>query len=192
MKPKSPESDGGPRILVVDDDESIRGLIAATLSHDNILCVGAATAEEAVRILKNQEIALTLLDWALRGPHDTSGSAVLRFSRETLPMMPVIVMSGIPMNIRDDAVMGGADGFLQKPFGLEVIRKLVGSWLKRLRNTPKQFLPIRADDILSLDEIKRTYIRHVVTLLEGNVTLAAEKLKMHRQTVASVLKGEKD
>jgi DNA-binding NtrC family response regulator len=47
-----------------------------------------------------------------------------------------------------------------------------------------------AQDILSLDQFKRLYIRHVVQLLGGNISLAAARLKIHRHTIAAALKDD--
>ena len=178
------------RALIVDDDEDIRTMIAECLKREGIASVSAASVEEAIALIKSNKIALTLLDWSLHGPLDSSGSQVLRSCRELCPLMPVIVMSGLGLEVRTDAVIEQADGFLEKPFSNSVIRSHVNWWLKRLKATPKVFLPQRREDILPLAKFKRVYVRHVVQLLDGNVSLAAEKLGIHRETVSAALKND--
>ena len=175
-------------ILVVDDDEDVRNMITECLARENIPSLTAASVKEAIAVIRSNKIALTLLDWSLQGPLDSSGSLVLRVCRELYPLMPVIVMSGHGLDVRTDAVIEQADGFLEKPFGNSVIRSHVIWWLKRLKATPKVFLPQRREDILPLGKFKRIYIRHVVQLLDDNLSLAAEKLGIHRETVSVALK----
>ncbi len=184
---KSPERD---LVLIVDDDAGVRTVVTECLEREGISCVTAASVEEAIAVIKANKVALTLLDWGLKGTEDTSGSQVLRVCRELYPLMPVIVMSGLPFDVRTDAVIEQADGFLEKPFANSVIRSHVAWWLKRLNATSKVFLPQRPEDVLPLAKFKQIYIRHVVQLLDDNVSLAAEKLGIHRQTVSAALKEE--
>src|SRR5690349_2480389 len=109
-------STDGNLILIVEDDELMRQMVTSTCEVEGLASIAVATADEAVQILKSRKIALVLLDWGLRGAMDTSGAAVLRFCKETDPLMPVIVMSGLPFDWRTDAATNRADGFLQKPF----------------------------------------------------------------------------
>ena len=177
-------------ILIVDDEEDVRKMISKCLERAGIASVTAASVEEAIAVIRSNKIALTLLDWGLHGPMDSSGSQVLRVCRELCPMMPVIVMSGLGLDVRTDAVIEQADGFLAKPFSNSVIRSHVNRWLERLEATPKVFLPQRREDILLLGKFKRNYVRHCVQLLDNNVSLAAEKLGIHRQTVSDALRND--
>lgn len=174
-------------VLVVDDEEDSSKLITDWLSAEGIRCRSAASVGEAITILKRDKIALALLDWVL----DRSGVEVLRFCRERNPLMPVIVLSGQPWDARTDALTRDADGFLNK-LGLSstLVVSHVTHWLGRVKETPKAFWPEKHEDILSLDQLRSFYFRHVVRLLEGNVSLAAEKLGIHRQTVSAALKDE--
>jgi DNA-binding NtrC family response regulator len=177
-------------VLIVDDEEQFREIITECLEREGIPCVTAASVEEAIAVIRTKKIVLTLLDWGLRGAQDTSGSQVLRVCRELHPLMPVIVMSGLRFDVRTDAVLEQADGFLEKPFSNSVIRSHVTWWLNRLKATPKVFLPQREEDILPLETFKQIYIRHVAQLLGHNISLAAEKLGIHRQTVSAALKHD--
>ncbi|MGN1019165.1 MAG: response regulator, partial [Aristaeellaceae bacterium] len=49
-------------ILVVEDDAQIRNFICFTLEAEGYVCVAAATAEEAMRLLAAEPIDLMLLD----------------------------------------------------------------------------------------------------------------------------------
>jgi hypothetical protein len=60
----------------------------------------------------------------------------------------------------------------------------------RLETTADVFLPQREEDILVLDEVKYHYIRHVVQLVGNNISVAAQKLGVHRQTISAAMATE--
>jgi ActR/RegA family two-component response regulator len=176
-------------VLIVDDDADLRAMVVNSLQREGITCITADSAEQATTALNNNPVALMLLDWGLKGKYDTSGVQVLDYCKEQHPTVPVIVMSGQEFDVRTDAITRQADGFLQKPLSATVITNLVTQWLNRIRSVPKVFLPRTVEEVLPLDDIKVLYIRHVLELVGYNISLAAEKLGIHRQTVAAALKG---
>src|SRR5262245_13539943 len=90
--PEAAAQDEFNTILVVDDEETIRQAVIASLARESIVCIGAATLQEAIEVLSSHKISLLLLDWSLRGAQDTSGAEVLRAARKLNPWIPVIVM----------------------------------------------------------------------------------------------------
>jgi DNA-binding NtrC family response regulator len=175
-------------VLVVDDEEHFRNMILSSLQRERIPCMAASSVEEGMVALKNNPVSLLLLDWGLRGHLDTSGVQVLDFCKENYPTVPAIVMSGQEFDVRTDALTKHADGFLQKPLSGTVITSVVRQWLHRLDKVPRVFLPQTVDEIIALDEFKTLYIRHVLELVDYNISRAAEKLGVHRQTVAAALR----
>jgi DNA-binding response OmpR family regulator len=173
-----------PLILVVEDEADTRELVICTLAADGLACISAASVAEAIAALQNNRIALTVLDWGL----DRCGAEVLREMNQHCPQVPVIVMSGRPYDVRTDAIVGQADAFLAKPFSATVLRNQVLRLLRRTEDHAPAMLPRNPEDIRPLSEIKELYIRHVVSLLNDNISLAAEKLGIHRQTVSVALK----
>ena len=172
-----------PLILVADDDGDTRELITDELNNKGLSCVAASSVAEAIAVINAQEISLAVLDWRL----DRSGAEVIRECRRLSPMMPVVVISGQPQDARTDAMVELADAFLQKPLSMTVLSSQVMRLLERVAKTPKAILPERQEDILPLEELKEEYIRHVVQLLGGNLSLAAARLSIHRQTVATAV-----
>ena len=167
-----------PIILVVDDEPDTRQIITTTLTEGGFSCATASSVGEAITALSNDRFKLMVLDWGL----DRCGREVLREAKRLYPQMPVLVMSGMPFEVRTDAIMEEADAFLSKPFSCMVLNKQVAQLIER-----DTFLPKRPEDILPLEEVKRVYIQHVVALLNNNASLAAEKLQIHRQTVSAAL-----
>lgn len=182
-QPFADESDK-PLILVVEDEEDMRELVISALAADGLECITAASVAEAIAVLQGNRIALTVLDWGL----DRCGAEVLREINQHCPQVPVIVMSGRPYDVRTDAIVGQADAFLAKPFSATVLRNQVLRLLRRAEDYAQAMLPRNPEDIRPLSEIRELYIRHVVGLLNDNVSLAADKLGVHRQTVSATLR----
>ena len=182
------------RILVVDDNEGILDGLHKALADEGFLVVTASTSAQACALLEAEQFALTVLDWNLRGREwvpsgDPTGRTVLGKCRDLGYFLPVIVISGdLTFDVRTDAITSGADEFLEKPFSVEILIHCIQKWIEHRKQMERLFIPA-GGDIPSLEEMKRQYVLHVVNLLNGNLSLAAKRLKVHRHTVASIVKG---
>jgi DNA-binding NtrC family response regulator len=111
------------RILLVEDRDSLRRLLARTLAGDGYEVAAAATGGEAVRLLGERPFDLVLTD--LRLP-DRSGLEVLAASREKQPRVPVVVLTGYgTVGAAVEAMKLGAYDFLEKPLELPDLAQLV-------------------------------------------------------------------
>lgn len=176
-----------PLVLVVENDPDTQEFMIRALKAEGIACLSASSVDEAIAVLRNRRVTATVLDWGL----DRSGSEVLSAAKELYPAMPIVAVSGLPFEVRTDAVVKKVDAFLDKPFSATVLTGQVKQLIERvLQQVPSITLPRRAEDIVPLSEVEAVYIRHVVQLLEGNKSKAAEALSIHRQTVAAALKQQ--
>lgn len=173
-----------PLVLVAEDDPDAQHFIMECLKRAGMSCLGASTVEQAIAVLRSEKPAVTVLDWGL----DRSGSEVLSMAKDLYPSMPVVAISGMPFEVRTDAVVNKADAFLSKPFSATVLTSQVQQVMERSRQLPAIALPQKPEAILPLQEVQGIYIRHVVQLLEGNKSRAAEALGIHRHTVSTALK----
>src|SRR5256885_513750 len=116
------------RILIVDDDEAVRGLFYNYLS-ERYACATAASFDEAVALLQAQEFTLVLSDMIMPG---RSGIELLREVNTRFPETAVIIISGIDRTQRVlDAVRLGAYDYLIKPCELDVLDMTVERALER-------------------------------------------------------------
>ena len=173
-----------PRVLVVEDQADERQFMMESLSAEGFQCITVATVAEAIGILRSQPVALMVMDWGL----DRSGVEVLQVARATHPHMPVVVVSGRSYDVRTDALVGQADAFLHKPFSATVLQCQVRQLLQRVNEAPQAWLPQRAEDIRPVRAVKEAYVLHALRLLDHNISLAAARLGIHRQTVGALLK----
>ena len=183
MNMKESTPDGKTRVLVVDADQDFRRYLTDCLEAEGISCITATSVSEALEALARNKVSVLLVDWFL----DHVATEVVRKARSISALMPIIVMSGKSYNVKLDALLADADEFLEKALGGSAVANRVKRWMGRLEAVPDVFLPRREQDILLLDEVKYRYIRHVVELVGNNISLAAQKLGVHRQTISAAI-----
>jgi two-component system response regulator PilR (NtrC family) len=111
-----------PRVLIVDDDETIRDTLYELLSEEYV-CQTAETAEKAFARLEADSYEVVLTDISMPG---LSGLELLGRVRQRFPNTPVIIISGIgDQEHAQGLIKLGAFDFLLKPFTLEVVEKSV-------------------------------------------------------------------
>jgi DNA-binding response OmpR family regulator len=100
------------RILLVDDELSIRLTLKAILEMNGYEVVAVASSAEAVLRLGSEQYALVITD--LKMEHERAGFDVLRFAREQSYLPAVVVLTGCP-DLGKDWKEQGADNLLTKP-----------------------------------------------------------------------------
>ena len=140
-------------ILVVEDDAQIRHFICFTLEAEGYVCVAAATAEEAMRLMAAEPIDLMLLDLGLP---DLDGTEVIRRLR-TWSEMPVIVVSARDQDKEKVAVLDlGADDYLTKPFSASELLARIRVALRHMyKQSGAKANPVYQAGELRLDAEKR-------------------------------------
>ena len=103
------------RILLVEDEESLRSLLTLFLSRAGYDVMAAGAGEEAVRIFTGEpdRFAAAIVDLTLP---DMSGEALLTRLRAFRPDLPVVVSSGTARTTAQFAHGAAPVRFLQKPF----------------------------------------------------------------------------
>src|SRR3989442_12448028 len=109
------------RILIADDDETLRSELAGILHEDGHEVVAAADGGEALRAVERESFDVALLD--LRMPKAT-GLDVLHRLRVVRPETAVVMITGEgTIDAAVEAMKGGAVDFVEKPYDLEVLRR---------------------------------------------------------------------
>ncbi len=103
-------------ILIVDDEEDIRSIIADTLADEGYDTRVAGDADAALAAIRMRRPALVLLDIWLEGSR-MDGMGVLDAIRADHPALPVVMISGHgTVEVAVAAIRKGAYDFLEKPF----------------------------------------------------------------------------
>jgi CheY-like chemotaxis protein len=101
------------RVLVVDDDPHLRGLLRATFDAGAFEFTEASESAEALDLLDPLP-AVVVLDWHLPG---SSGAELLGSLKRAHPELPVVVLTGdLRGGEREAADALGADAYVTKPF----------------------------------------------------------------------------
>ncbi|MGY0612992.1 nitrogen regulation protein NR(I) [Luteimonas sp. A501] len=109
----------GPRIWVVDDDRSVRFVLATALRDAGYEVTGFESAADVLSTLERGAAPPRLLFTDVRMPGD-DGLRLLDALRQRLPALPVVVMSAYTdVASTAGAFRGGAKDFLPKPFDLD-------------------------------------------------------------------------
>jgi DNA-binding response OmpR family regulator len=105
------------RVLVVEDDAGVRGLLPAILEDEGFEIVLAADGEEGLRLARTVDPAVLLIDVMMPG---LGGPEVLRRLRRedgTLPFA-VLVLTGAVESVEPLRFELGPDSILEKPFDI--------------------------------------------------------------------------
>lgn len=114
-------------ILIIDDEEPIRRLLALYLS-DEYTCVTAASADEATTMLAGSSFNLVMTDITMPG---TSGIELCQFIHQAYPDTVVIMVSGMTdINYAVEAMRHGAFDYVVKPFDLSHVLMAVERGLR--------------------------------------------------------------
>jgi len=119
------------RILVVDDEKSMRDLLSITLEKEGYDVLTAAGGQPAIEALHRESVDAVITD--LRMPK-VDGLQVLRAAKEISPDTAVIVITAVASTeTAVEAMKLGAYDYITKPFKLDEVNLIVRNALERKR-----------------------------------------------------------
>jgi two-component system KDP operon response regulator KdpE len=179
----------GERILVVDDDRSIRRYLNAALSAQGYRVAEAANGPEALQKAAEQIPDLVILDLGLPG---LEGAEVTRRLRQWASL-PILILSVREQESEKIAALdAGADDYLTKPFG-------TGELLARIRVALRRAAQTGSEPAVQIDALYVDFSNRQVRLSGDEVALTpteydllrvlarhAGKVLTHRQLLRQV------
>src|SRR5215204_6329850 len=173
----APDSGIKPRILIVDDEPSLRDMLRIVLRRDGFDVVLAANGREAIAVLEKERVELLLSD--IRMP-DIGGVDVLRAAKALNRDIIAFMMTAFAST--DSAVEAmrlGAVDYFTKPFNMDELRlkvrqhiealrlKQENVLLKRALNSSHEFCNIigRSDSMLAVFKMIETIAKTNSTIL---------------------------
>jgi two-component system phosphate regulon response regulator OmpR len=141
-------SDVDPHLLIVDDDERIRGLLQKYLMRNGFLVSAARDAAHARRLLSGLEFDLIVMDVMMPGEDGISLTKALR-QELTTPIL-LLTARGETEN-RIAGLEAGADDYLSKPFEPKELLLRINAILRRM---PEAVAVDTAPKVLSLGDIR--------------------------------------
>src|ERR1051325_7292418 len=120
----SPASASSIRVLIVEDEETLRESCASVLTHDGYDVAVSGVAREAQALLRQKVFDVLLLDWYMS---DVPGAELLPLALAANPLTRVIAVTGKPTLASSlEAMRIGAWAYLPKPFSAVQLGILVG------------------------------------------------------------------
>ena len=119
------------KILVADDDASVRELCGVVLRNEGFEVIAAEDAGSCISLAREEQPDLVLLDWMMP---DVDGIDALRSLKgssatELIPVVMLTALDGLPQITL--ATYNGADSYMTKPFEMDDLLALVRRYTSR-------------------------------------------------------------
>jgi len=161
------------RILIVDDEETIREIVSSMLTSANFNCRQAASGMEALALLDSgEEFELMLSDLMMA---NLDGIGLLEKTKERFPDMPVVMVTAVhDISVALAALRNGAYDYLLKPFEREQLLATVRRALenRRLKLENREYLT----NMELLVEARTEQLRKAMGNLERSYDITLEAL----------------
>ncbi len=149
------------RILVIDDDISIRKVLEAILTENSYVVDAVETGKEAIEKTCNNYYNLALID--IRLP-DMAGTELLERLCETTPKMRKVIVTGYPtLDNAVKAINKGADAYIIKPFEVKQLLQTVEDQLQKQEQEKRysekkvaEFIESRVKELSNKENTKET------------------------------------
>ena len=139
-------------ILVVEDEDAIRGMLMMVLEQAGFMPIAAADAEDAQKILDDKLPDLILLDWMLPG---ISGAEWARRLKKEAQYQEVPIILLTARGEEEDKVRGleiGADDYMTKPFSPKELIARIRAVLRRSGKAQGQPQIVMGDFLLDTEQ----------------------------------------
>jgi two-component system response regulator RegA len=167
-------SDSTRRLLIIDDDESYREVLARSLARKGFSTCCAADMESALACCRTQRPEYLLLDLNLAGQ---SGLNLIKPLLAIVPEARIVVLTGYAsIQTAVGALKLGAGHYLPKPASLADILKALNEDCIDMADEP-------ASSRLSVPHMEWEYIQRTLAEHDGNIAATARALNMHRRTL---------
>jgi DNA-binding NtrC family response regulator len=120
-----------PRIIVVDDEERMAGVVAMALSRAGYECETCSNGEAALAALEARGADVVVSDWKMPGMDGIELLRRMHARRASLPVILLTAFASVPSAVA--AMREGAFDYVTKPFDNEELRTIVGRALEMRR-----------------------------------------------------------
>jgi two-component system, OmpR family, response regulator len=125
------------KILIVDDDPSIREILSTQLTRLNFQTAAAANGKEAVELFKSEKPDLVLMDMMMPVMDGLVACQKIRALEKTGARVPILFLTA--RDTRHDQISSalcGGDDFITKPISLQELRERVEAALAHAKHKP--------------------------------------------------------
>ena len=125
------------KILVVDDDPSIREILSTQLARMHYDTVTAADGQEAISLFKSQKPDLILMDLMMPRMDGLTACQRIRAAEKKGRRVPILFLTARDTHHdKLSSALSGGDDFISKPISLQELREHVDAALQRAKTKP--------------------------------------------------------
>ena len=125
-------------VLVVEDDPEMRGYLAKELSEQYNVLV-APNGEDALQLIESQRVDLIVSDIMMPGIDGIALCNRIKSTTEYCHIPVILLTAAVGMETRIDTLEAGADGYIEKPFAIELLLANVANLFKNREIANRQF-----------------------------------------------------
>lgn len=170
----APIEDDRPLLLLVDDDDVFRGVLARALRKRGFSVIAASDVPTALKLAEDTPPEYAVVDLKMPG---ASGLVLVKRLNELDAATRIVVLTGYAsIATAVEAIKLGATHYLAKPANadeiVEALNKTEGDTAEPLSSAP-----------LSVERLEWEHIQRVLAEQDGNISATARALNMHRRTL---------
>lgn len=163
-----------PLLLIVDDDEVFRHVLARALKKRGYEVMQAESVEQALSVIEQQAPEYAVIDLKMQG---ASGLELVKHLHQVDEQTRMVVLTGYAsIATAVEAIKLGATHYLAKPANAD---EIVAAFMRVEGNASLMV----NDNPLSVDRLEWEHIQRVLQEHEGNISATARALNMHRRTL---------
>jgi len=180
------------RILVIDDEDVVRGLVVEILETAGHAAVGAESAERALTLLESSDFDLVVSDVVMPG---LSGLELLERVRERRASLPVVLVTGAgTYDTLSEALTRGAAGLVTKPFAHADLQNAVADALERASRSREELrerllAPTLASALANAIEARDSYLHGHCERLAALAVRICEVLGLSAEEIETIRLG---
>ena len=160
----------GPRVLVIDDEKSIRRFLKTTLASNGFTVAEAQTGKEALEALTSLHPDVLVLDLGLP---DMDGIEVTRLVRKK-SQIPIIILSVREADTDKIAALdAGADDYLTKPFS-------AGELMARFRAVLRRLARTEDESIFKSGKLSADFSKRLIKVGDNEIHLTPTEFDMFK------------
>jgi len=163
------------KLLIIEDDINLAATLARRLTKYGFNCEIAHNHTDALLKARQQQPDCILLDMKLA---DENGLSLIAPLRHLLTHAHIVLLTS--RSAQEDREIGkemGADAYLTKPVDMEELLNKISQLL--VSTTVTEI----SEGVMSPERLEWEHIQHVLHSNNGNVSMTARQLNMHRRTL---------
>ncbi len=173
------------KVLIVDDDMRLRGLLERYLIEQNFKVRSVANAEQMDRLLDRENYHLVVLDLMLPGE---DGLSICRRLRQNNNDIPIVMLTAKGDEV--DRIIGlelGADDYIAKPFNpRELLARIKAVLRRRVQEAPGA--PAQQEDIISFGEFQLNLATREMYKGDENIALTSGEFAILKALISHARK----